>query len=327
MALKAAGESIPDWLINVVKSQAKSGSFDLDMRGWALAAASPWLSDAKKATIVNQLQLLEVNAGADAGMFKNPQLNYINSNTQGCVLSGIVGCGIDVQNALFKVGDITPLTVLRNTYMTSDGQFYYSSSYPFISFNKDVIIALGDVMHGGNVWARYTLTEEKYNSLLALADTYAVSTASMPAYGDTGYGEAYFSLYDAVAEYDSTLKADVQWGAPYQVFEDAVAALPEADALTADDLSDVKAAIDQYEALDDNSKDTVDQDIMQKYYDLGAAALTLKADQDEIADSKAADIYVRILALPDALVVTESSSSEVSAIRSIYDKIDRKSVV
>ena len=55
MALKAAGETIPDWLISTVKAQAQSDDFDLDMRGCALAAVSPWLTSAEKAAIATQL--------------------------------------------------------------------------------------------------------------------------------------------------------------------------------------------------------------------------------------------------------------------------------
>jgi len=79
MALKAAGETIPDWLISTVKAQAQSDDFDLDMRGCALAAVSPWLTSAEKAAIATQLHALLIHEGSDTDMFSNPMLNSLMS--------------------------------------------------------------------------------------------------------------------------------------------------------------------------------------------------------------------------------------------------------
>ena len=162
MGLKAAGAEIPDELIDSVKSQTMNSSGDLDLRGWAIAAAAEYMEPLEIAECAQSMKDTQLTSGDDAGMFKHPSYNTVNTMTHGCVLTGIAGAGIDVQNRLYTVdGTITPLNALKKNYMTEDGQFYYSS-VGFESYNKDVIIALGDIIHGSNVWQRYELTAEKF---------------------------------------------------------------------------------------------------------------------------------------------------------------------
>ncbi len=114
-----------------------------------------------------------------------------------------------------------------------------------------MVIGLGDILHGSNVWARYTLTADKYDSLIAKATTLNVDTSSMPEtfMQTTACGKAYYDLYDDVydalvaagrtAEAKENAPPDVIWGMPYELFTDSVNAMPEASDFTAENLKDL----------------------------------------------------------------------------------------
>ena len=195
-----------------------------------------------------------------------------------------------------------------------------------------MIIGLGDILHGSNVWARYTLTADKYNALIAKARKLNVDASAMPETftQTTACGEAYYDLYDDV--YDALVKAertteakamrpDVIWGMPQEVFADEVNKMPEASALTADDLADLEKLIEQYEAMDDASRKAVASDVLAKYQALVAKGLSLKA-----GDNRAANLYKDILALPDAANIDDSNKEQVKAsvdaIRDAMSKAD-----
>ena len=215
--------------------------------------------------------------------------------------------------------------------MYKDGLFYSNGSNDGV-LPKDMIIGLGDVLHGSNVWARYTLTADKYDSLIAKAKTLNVNTSSMPETftQTTACGKAYYDLYDDV--YDALVAAgrtaeakemrpDVIWGMPYEAFADEVNKMPEASALTAENLADLEKLIAQYEAMDDSSRKAVASDVLAKYQALVAKGLSLKA-----GDNRAANLYKDILALPDAANINDSNKEQtktsVDAIRKAMSKAD-----
>lgn len=99
-------------------------------------------------------------------------------------------------------------------------------------------------------------------------------------------------------------------------FATGVKAMPEADALTSENLSRLEALIAQYEALDEESKAELENvpeempeltGVMEKYQALVAAGLKLKGNEN------AANLYEKILALPKASEVTEANAAQVKA--------------
>lgn len=190
MGLKAAGAEIPQYLIETVKGQAQAETFDLDMRGWAFAAAAPYMTEMEIIENLNDLknnQLKSLNElkgdycdEENMGLFLSNTMKSANTYTNGCVLSGIASNGVDPAtfyeiNYTNKDGKniiTNPLDAMKHL-KSSDGKFYNSFdevvrpglvSNP--GFTKDLIIGFGDVMNGSNVWERYTLNISKVNELL-----------------------------------------------------------------------------------------------------------------------------------------------------------------
>lgn len=99
-------------------------------------------------------------------------------------------------------------------------------------------------------------------------------------------------------------------------FATAVKAMPEADALTSENLSRLEGLIAQYEALDEESKTLLENvpeempeltGVLEKYQALVAAGLKLKGSEN------AANLYEKISALPKASEVTEANAAQVKA--------------
>ena len=311
---------------------ALNRTFDLDTRAWTIAALSGELSTKELAYYVDSLHDVQDTSGTYTSLWTNQSYHGASSGnayTIGCVLSAIASAGAD-PDVQFAYGNHTPLQTIKET-MYKDGLFYSNGSNDGV-LPKDMIIGLGDVLHGSNVWARYTLTADKYDSLITEAKTLNVDTSSMPATftQTTACGRAYYDLYDDV--YDALVAAgrtteakemrpDVIWGMPYEVFADAVKAMPEASALTVNDLAKLEELIKQYEAMDAASRKAVASDVLAKYQALVAKGLSLKA-----GDNRAANLYKDILALPDAANIGDSNKKQVKAsvdaIRDAMSKAD-----
>ena len=99
-------------------------------------------------------------------------------------------------------------------------------------------------------------------------------------------------------------------------FATGVKAMPEADALTSENLSRLEGLIAQYEALDEESKTLLENvpeempeltGVLEKYQALVAAGLKLKGNEN------AANLYEKITALPKASEVTEANAAQVKA--------------
>ncbi len=222
--LKAAGAEIPQKLVDEVVKQAASKTFTLDMKGWALAAVADLVEPTELAKLVESFRDSLVTEGDDAGMFFNKEYKLPNTISHGCVLEGMAAAGVDVEK-VFGVSDTgTPLQVIKNRYLTADGKFKYNiSSEDEPSFSKDLIIGLGDIVNGGNVWTNCKLTKDKYSALLEVgqsmistmgitADTedeqlktvYTTYQAAKEAYAGAssvyGIGKQYYDLYEAIAK-------------------------------------------------------------------------------------------------------------------------------
>ncbi|WP_164914342.1 S-layer homology domain-containing protein [Aminipila luticellarii] len=331
MAFKAAGAEIPEALKTAVKNQAMTASGDLDMRGWAMAAAAEYMTPLEIARWASSIVNTQMTSGEEIGMFKHPSYLTINTMTHGCVMTGIAGAGMDVQGSLFAACGRDPLTALKQEYMLEDGEFNYNRQ-GFSGYSKDVIIALGDILHGSNVWQRYTLTDAKYEKLLkdgqALMGGSAGSeternavqsalTAAKTAEEDTNNiskcGKEYFALYEAMSAIDTGLKADVLVGSPLDMFNDMVNALPES--ITAQDKESIAAVRDFYEGLSQTNKETANAATLLKFRNSQGAIIGLEAGND------AQSAFETILALPSSLIITLDDKSQVETARKAYNAL------
>ncbi|WP_449240981.1 S-layer homology domain-containing protein [Desulfoscipio gibsoniae] len=228
LALDAAGADYNPNLIEIVKQQAASDSFDMDMRGWALAAIQNHRDEPNMLEDIAGITEAFKKRQADNGELYG---DYgFNCNTLCCVLTGLGAAGIDVGGEDWKRNGKDPLDALA-AYQKEDGAFYYKDNqYP--GFNKDVPIALGALINGYNVWQHQCLTWEKFSGLTERAgnmlendldghgsakdDLKAVYNAALEVSEDTikGQGELYYNLYEAMSVIDPSMKADVTIGKP-----------------------------------------------------------------------------------------------------------------
>ena len=331
-AAKAVGDSSSGKL-TVEKGFALNKDYEwLDIRAWGIAA----LAGSEPKDMVRYVDTLHneqiTNSSSEfQSLWDNSHGigNGTNPNTVGCVLSAIAAAGADPDKQ-FVYDGVKPLETIKETMYRADGLFYSGkNSTQTGELSKDIVIGLGDVMHGSNVWDRYALTAEKYNALIEKAKKLGVSVDGVPTEfveADENVSRAYFSLYQKVADElektgDTSMRPKVIWGMPYEVFADEVNKMRAANELTVDDLADLEKLIAQYEAMDDSSRKAVASDVLAKYQALVAKGLSLKA-----GDNRAANLYKDILALPDAANINDSNKEQtktsVDAIRDAMSKAD-----
>lgn len=233
LAFTAAGYDYDEDLVKTITKMAKSKTFDLDMKSWALIALSSIYDKAELTGIAETFKNNLQSAGIDTGMFVG---DYgANANTQGCVLSALVSAGIDVGSDEWSSNGVDPLGVMEKYYVREDGKIYYINPENMpdywtsiqCDYNKDFIIALGDIVQGSSVWQREALTRDKFNMLLAEAEKmiagsegtekersyvekkYANAKAAAEGKDKTvikGLGQVYYELYDAMSCIDSSMK-------------------------------------------------------------------------------------------------------------------------
>lgn len=312
MATKAAGA--PQKMLEGMKLLSLQTTYDLDTRAWAIASLVGCVEPKDIILYVDSLHDAQETSGTYASLWKNQSWHSAssgNSYTIGCVISAIAASGAD-PDRLFAYGSNTPLQTIKDV-MYKDGLFYSNGSRNGV-LPKDMIIGLGDILHGSNVWARYALTEQKYNDLIAKAreNGLAAEADAMPPYKaeDTAVGKAYYDLYDDVADAleakgDYSMRPQVTFGMPYELFTDAVNAMPAA--LTQDDLASLEALITQYEAMDEANLVGVDKATLTKYHSLVKQGLALKAEGTSADTARISKIYDEIIALPAASEITESN--------------------
>ena len=89
--------------------------------------------------------------------------------------------------------------------------------------NKDLVIGLGDLLNESNVWARCTLDDTKWDSLIAAANTLKTEEKGGGTLSEilskaeavterTGSGSIYYELYDEVSALDKTWRYDITFG-------------------------------------------------------------------------------------------------------------------
>ncbi len=226
LALDAAGAEYDQKLIETVLNQAVSESFDLDMRGWALAALSnhtdiPGVSEGIEKAIINIQSKRLIKTGDMAGSFKHQNYDNINSNTHGCVVSGLVACGMNLTGEEWTAEGQNPVSILKK-FQTEDGQFYYSTeddgkTFAFPGFNKDAMIALGDIVNGSDVWTRAALTSDKHTTLITTAKKVLTTLSdeneykeilqkAISAEEDQKDGKTFYALKDAVYKVEPQLR-------------------------------------------------------------------------------------------------------------------------
>lgn len=284
MALRAAGAEIPDGLVDSVEAMAANKTFDLDMRAWAFGAVSDLVSLTRCAALAEGFRNTLLTEGDQAGMFYNDWYTYANVISHGCVLEGMAAAGIDVDKQFAVSDTASPLKTLYN-YLTENGHFKYDKAAADADWSnvwaKDTIIGLGDLIHGDNVWKRYALTLDKYDSLLKIAsECYGedgssitdenlrtalynaletANTARAEAEDIQGLGSQYYALYAAVADIDYTLVGQPQvrictYEQCIQV-DDAIAAINELSDLNIVTQELVDKANNVYAALGEDDEE------------------------------------------------------------------------
>ncbi|MDR0862622.1 MAG: cadherin-like beta sandwich domain-containing protein, partial [Oscillospiraceae bacterium] len=317
IAANAAGvkNAMVDSLVTSGVKNVLSTTYDLDTRGWYLAALSANLDPAELAALANVLHDAQITEGRYASTFKNGAMANSaagNPYSNGCVVSGLAGANIDLQT-VFAVGDKTPLDVMAT-------EFKFDTSY------KDMIIGLGDITQGSSIFARYALTSAKYESLKTKATALGIDTASLPAFGAGEFGREYYDLYDAVvAAYETAgntvearkMRPDVQFGNQLQIFETAVNALPAT--VTSANKTAVEAARDVFETKLTEVQKTALLTNSKAVYNKYLAALAAIVGEDGGTDAKAA--FEKIAALPKPSELVKADRTAVDAAKSAYDAL------
>ena len=113
------------------------------------------------------------------------------------------------------------MSILKK-FQAEDGQFYYSTeddgkTFKFPGFNKDAMIALGDIVNGSNVWTRAALTSDKHTTLIAAAKEVLTTLSDENEYKDILQkaisadedkkdGKTFYALKDAVYKVEPQLR-------------------------------------------------------------------------------------------------------------------------
>lgn len=211
MALDATGADYNENLITTVINQAGSESFDIDMRGWALAAIQNHkdkISNAEMDAIIKSLRSKMKTVGDSAAT----AATFGNSFSQGCVITGLNAAGVDLTAGEWTVDNLNPLTALEKM-QTENGKFIVGGNFD-PAFVKDDVIAVGDVVQGSNVWQRTCLTKSKLDQ--AISDVESVLNDNTSSYSSAkvaalrsalenakeiseikGNGKLYFKLLEA----------------------------------------------------------------------------------------------------------------------------------
>ena len=244
-AAKAIGDPIT--MQKSIESLAMDSSYDLDTRAWAIASLAGTVETKDMVRYVDSLHDSHITDGEFKSLWRNLSWDAPGANTYtvGCVLQAIAASGAD-PDKLYAYDGNTPLQTIKDVMFRDDGYFYANTTDKQAGTHpKDMIIGLGDILYGNSVWNRYALTAEKYDALITKANTEGISTTDMPEFKekDDASSRAYFALYQKVADAreakgDTSMRAKVIWGMPYELFTDSVNAMPEASDFTAENLKE-----------------------------------------------------------------------------------------
>jgi hypothetical protein len=269
--LDAAGCYDED-LVNIVAGSAYSKNFDLDMRGWALAAIQNHLDVegvAEKSSIaIERMKLNQDGSGTDKAAFENHFYSNSNLSSHACVIMGLTSAGINIEDEDWKVDGVSPLDVIDKRQDKENGKFT-STTYGD-TYNTQVIIALGGIVNRDSVWAAQVLTLDKVEKLLEKAKEIKTNPILQKQIdeqrekleelynknsGDAlGMGEDYYALYDLVGLADESWKPNTFMGTEEekQEVEDVIKQIEEIsniEKLTYVDKAKVEAAKSAYDKL------------------------------------------------------------------------------
>ncbi len=341
MAAKAVGIDCSQF-VEELKTNAVSPTYDPDMRSWCIAALHGIVEDEDMAYYADKLQERLIRKGQFAGQFYYQKGGTPNVNTMGCIISALATAGVDPEKH-FAVTDAetlyTPLTTTRDRHMNADGLFSYSANEDrSVGLWKDIIIAMGDLINGGSVWDRCALTRDKFDQLVVKAEGMkngteqqmqtlqtAISNAKEEAKTvETGkiigLGKVYYDLYEAMAAIDTSMTAKVKYGMPYVEFQEMIKAFPNDETLTLEDKIKVKECIDFYEKwkkpFGDYWESFVGEQTLEKYGNVRRVILRLEGTE------KTAEVFSKMLSLPDADVITLQDKDKVEAVTKAYNLLN-----
>ena len=219
-ALGAVGYYDED-LINIVAAQAVSKDFDLDMRGWALAAIQNYLDvdgiAEKSALAAESFKLRQDGSGPIKGSFENFYYNDSNALSHACAIMGLAAAKINLEEDDWKVDGVSPL------------DRYYENGNPVTLPSSQPIIALSGLVNQSNVWIDQCLNLDKINTLIEEAQKLEKDSifgkeitnrveklkADLKEKSDNmvyGLGEQYYELYDLVGKVNDDWKPDTFMG-------------------------------------------------------------------------------------------------------------------
>ena len=275
-ALQAAGAPVPKETVEIVKKQALSETFDLDMRGWALYATSLYkdtFTDKEYAKLIQSVKDIQIQKTTDmngidvTGVFENFYYTNRNIMSHACMVTGLTAIGIDTGKNEWKGRNgADPVSVLEKYQLSTGGWFYSPENPSRGGWNKDAVIAVGDLYNGSNVYTRYYLTPSRYKKLLDKAEKLLAGTitegtkreALQKAYEEaekdednvtSEHGDAYYALQEAMYAVDESVKPGVFLG-------------------TAKEREQVNAVIKAIDSISSYSyKDKTKLDSIKKQYD------------------------------------------------------------
>ena len=326
-ALDAVGYYDAD-LVDTVARQACSTSFDMDMRGWALAAIQNHLNDTnvnveeKSAFAVEAFKANQNGVGPIKGSFENSYYNNSNGLSHACAIMGLAAAKINLEDADWKSQGVSPL------------DRYYNDGQPVAVPSEQPIIALSGLMTQSNVWIDQQLTVSKVNTLLAearkctgdshygqkISDGIEVLTEALgekTSGAAIGCGEAYYALYDLVGKAVDGWKPNTFMGTEAEKAE-VEAVIEKIDAITNAEASKkveaILAAQDAYEALGSQrtllSHYVKNADILEEYVAEYANVLEVIEAIDNLPETATTEAEAAILqakALYDALEEAEKA--------------------
>jgi hypothetical protein len=271
-ALDAAGCYDED-LVKTVTGKAYNKDFDLDMRGWALAAIQNHLDvegvAEKSAIAIERIKLSQDGSGTDKVAFENPFYSNSNLSSHACAIMGLTAAGINIEDEDWKVDGVSPLDLIEKR-QDENGAFAFKETDQDTDYNTQVIMALGGVVNRDNAWTAQILTLDKVEKLLEKAKEIKINPIiqkqidaqrekleelyNKNSGNALGMGEDYYALYDLVGLADESWKPNTFMGTEEEKkeVEDVIKQIEEIsniEKLTYADKAKVEAAKSAYDRL------------------------------------------------------------------------------
>lgn len=338
-ALQAAGAEIPENTIEIVKRQALSETFDLDMRGWALYAISPYVdtfTDKEYARCIASIKETEiqdeiaVNGFSVTGCFENSYYTNRNVMSHACMVTGLTALGIDLGSGEFDgENGKDPVSILEDYQMANGGWIYTPDNPVGGGWNKDAVIAVGDLYNGSNVYTRYYLTEDRYKDLVSDAEQLlngtiiddTKRTLLQSAYdqakkylseGDSLsiHGTEYYALQEAMYAVDKNVKPGVFLGTAEEreKVENVIKKIDTISSYSYADKEKLDGIKDAYDALKEDRllHYVTNADVLDKAYNYVESIDTFISSANKLTN------------------INLSKTAKVQKARQLYDSLDER---